>query len=168
MQSINTERTEYRWVHFWWPWACFEYKTLVWCLPSLLDLSLSDYTYRNGFFSVPYSEHLKLKCPVSFLLPTESKCWCGKCYESLCAFWLMIANLAGNEFMLLAPCPSLTFMKLLNGSIVGMLSAGDKVSGSWGENRSPWNRWDAFGTWHTTGVLPDYYFGLCLTRFSLL
>lgn len=46
----------------------------------------------------------------------------------LYAFWLMVTNLAEIEFVLVALCPSLTFMKLVNRFIVGLLSAKDKVS----------------------------------------
>lgn len=79
----------------------------------------------------------------------------------------MIVNLAENEFVLVAPHLSFTFTKLLNRSIVGLLSAKDKVSVSWGENRSPHNRWDSSGTWHAE-VHPDCCFGQCVTRFSLI
>ena len=43
-------------------------------------------------------------------------------------FWLIVTNLARSEFVLVAPRLSLTFMKSLNRSIVGVLSAKDKVS----------------------------------------
>ena len=49
----------------------------------------------------------------------------------------MVTNLAEIEFVLVALCPSLTFMKLVNRFIVGLLSAKDKVSVNWRENRNP-------------------------------
>lgn len=49
----------------------------------------------------------------------------------------MVTNLAEIEFVLVAPCPSLTFMKLVNRFIVGLLSAKDKVSVNSRENRNP-------------------------------
>lgn len=68
-------------------------------------------------------------------------------------------NKFGWQWICVAPRLSLTFIKLVNRSIVGVLSAKDKVSVNWGENRSPWNRWDSSGTWYPEGFSPAALLG---------
>lgn len=49
----------------------------------------------------------------------------------------MLSNLAAHEFVLVAPRLSLTFMRSLNRSIVGVLSAKDKVPVNSGKKEPP-------------------------------